>query len=36
MTQHKVYKNEAKLIATARQGVEELEPLFEQDADQIK
>ncbi len=35
-TQHKVYKDEAQLIATARQGVEELERLFEQDADQIK
>lgn len=34
-TQHKVYKDEAQLIATARQGVEELERLFEQDADQI-
>ncbi len=35
-TQHEVYKDEAKLIATARQGVQELERLFEEDTDQIK
>jgi monovalent cation:proton antiporter-2 (CPA2) family protein len=31
--QHKIYRDEAQLIASARQGAEELERLFEEDSD---
>ena len=34
--QHKIYHDEAQLIAAARQGAEELERLFEQDTNVTK
>jgi voltage-gated potassium channel Kch len=36
VTQHRIHKDEAKIIASSKQGMDELQRLFEQDAGQAK